>query len=243
MWYRQSLIIKISSKKPKQNHHQTLSSNFVKQNKGRGPKMYNLIFCYIIVTLASCTDIGYLTLSSRIETCDLFFQQISLKDYPEAINLKNWVNLSSCTNASGTLWSQNREDMGKGESANNFPISMYCWRRPKSATSALSLGKPYYHPPYGVFSPSEHSAQRSWLDRKGAWGNGGPSPTTCRSSHLDLGLRKHSGDMMLCVYSQFWLCVECSPVNKRAKPMHRHLGMPRMLWFGKVRARNPGESK
>lgn len=153
-------------KKTKQNHHQTLTSNFVKQNKGTGPRMYKLMFCYIIVALASCIDIGYLAVSSRIDTsrvCALFFfsQKISLKDYPEAMNLKNQVNLSSCTDASVTLCSKNHEDVGWGETANDFPISIYCWRRPRSANfspvswQALLPPIPWGFLPIGTLCPEE----------------------------------------------------------------------------------------
>ena len=108
--------------------------------------------------------------------------------------------------------------MRQGKRTDNFPLSTYCWRRPKSTTSALSFGEPYYHPPCGVFSLSQHSAVRRWLVSREAWSNWEASPTTWRSAHLSLGLRKHSGDVMLCVYSQFWLCVECSSVNKGPNP-------------------------
>lgn len=77
------------------------------------------------------------------------------------------------------------------------------------------LAKPYYH---HHFSPSEHSVQRRWLDSRGAWVNWGASPMTYRSSHLALGLGEHSGAVMFYVYSQFWLFVECSSVNKGPNP-------------------------
>lgn len=85
-------ITKISSKKNKANHHQTLSSSSVqKQGKETGPKIHNLTFCYITVALATCTDIGSLTVSSTIDisgVCAPFLWKISPKDNPETMNLK-----------------------------------------------------------------------------------------------------------------------------------------------------------
>lgn len=129
------------------------SSSFEKQNKGTEPNMYKLTLCYVIVALATYTDIGSLTVSSRTDisgVCALFLWKISLKDYPETMNLKNQVNLSSCTDVTGMLWSQNHVDMGQWEKANNLCFFIYYWRRLKSATSGLSS----YHRPHGIFSPS-----------------------------------------------------------------------------------------
>lgn len=92
-------ITKISSRKYKANHHQTLSSSSSeKQNKGTGLNMYNLTFCYIIVARTTCTDIGSSTVSSRIDisgVCALFLWKIILKYYPETMNKDTSVSFFS----------------------------------------------------------------------------------------------------------------------------------------------------
>jgi len=49
-------------KKSKKNHYQNLSSDF----KGTRQRVYNLMFCDIIVAPASCTHIRYFTVLSRL---------------------------------------------------------------------------------------------------------------------------------------------------------------------------------
>lgn len=51
--------------------------------------MFN--FCYIIMSLGSCPDIQYLTVSSKFDisrVCAVFSLKISLMYYREAMNLK-----------------------------------------------------------------------------------------------------------------------------------------------------------
>lgn len=82
--------------------------------------------------------------------------------------------------------------------------------------------------PIGALCPQELVRQQRAWDKRGA------SPMTWRSSHLAPGLRKHSEDMMLSVYSQFCLCAESSSVNKGPNPRTDFLVCQRCCGLAKL---------
>lgn len=165
---------------------------------------------HTIGSLACYTDIGHLTVHTGLAfqsymPLEKKKKKKSLNYHPEAMNLKSWVNISSSTNASGTLWRQKVKIWGRDQRTRKFPISA-------GEESSLELQPHFLTDPiiiwlnflFRALYPEEQLRHQRSTGELRSVVICGHFTSICRSFHLALRLRKYLRGMMLSVILNFY---------------------------------------